>query len=855
MDFAVIDADGHVAESWEQIARRLDEPFRQRPLQTPLCPQDGWDRRLLGTTGDWAGDAKSWTAALADRGMSAAVLFPTLSLYVGFVRDADWAVALACAYNPMVYKDLASQSSRLKTVALLPIQDPAASARELERRVDELGCVGAMLSADAHGLPGGARFDPIYEVAQRLRVPVWVHAGATDTGVSGGEPFPTFIQAHMCSHAFAPLRQITSMFFDGVPERFAELTIAYLEAGSGWLPYSLQRMDQEWEKRGAAETPLLRRPPTEYLHSGRVYLSCEADEPPLPQALGYIGDDHVVYASDFPHWDHSFPKSVAELKGRPDLSDTQKRKVLADNARRLYRPAEPAPGPRPEPPREGASQHRAKCPIAPRKFREAAAGPDSSQGQGPHMHMCARTPVRLRTRTLERGPRHSFPMQTASAAPRAFSTRIGRGLLLASLLAVAAACGRSPEANAPAQPPAVTVVAATRQSVPVYGRYVGQTEAVKTVEARARVEGFIERQVAADGATVKAGDVLFVIDPRPFEVTLNQVQSNLARDVAQLRQSEATLVQREADVRAAQANVDRDQAQLENWRTQEERYRTLLKQELIAREQYDQIRTSMVAMDASVQANRAALENSRAALAVGRAGIENARAVVRAGESAVESARLQLGYTTVRSPLDGRMGRAEVRVGSFVGKNDATLLATVSTLDPMYVTFSVSEREALSVWRRRQTELRARPDASGIALTLPDDSAYPGGGRLDFVDRTIDPRTGTLALRASFPNPDGLLSPGQYVRLRILLEERPDAVVVPQAAVQESQGSTTVFVIGKSQTVEARAVKMGPRLGRLWVVDDGIKPGEQVVVKGLQQVRAGSKVTPTVEPMPSAAGS
>ena len=436
---------------------------------------------------------------------------------------------------------------------------------------------------------------------------------------------------------------------------------------------------------------------------------------------------------------------------------------------------------------------------------------------------------------------------------RSFLPHMTRVLALVAGLLALAACNRSPAANAPAPPPAVTVVTAATHPVPVYGRYVGQTEATKTVDIRARVEGFVERQAAPDGATVKAGDILFVIDPRPYQVALEQAQSNVARDTAQLRQAEAALVQREADVRQAQANVDRDLAQLENWRTQEERYRTLLQQELIAREQYDQIRTSWAAAEATVKADRAALENARAALAAGRATIENARAVIRADEAAVETARLQLGYTTVRSPLDGRMGKAEVRVGALVGKNDATLLATVSTVDPMYVSFSVSEREALSVWRRRQAELRAHPDA--IALTLPDDSAYPRPGRLDFVDRAVDPRTGTLALRAAFPNPDGLLSPGQYVRLRILLEERPDALVVPQAAIQESQGSASVYVLGKGQTVEARTVRMGPRLGPLWVVEEGLKAGEQVIVKGIQQVRPGVRVAPTVEPMPSATAS
>jgi RND family efflux transporter MFP subunit len=436
-----------------------------------------------------------------------------------------------------------------------------------------------------------------------------------------------------------------------------------------------------------------------------------------------------------------------------------------------------------------------------------------------------------------------------------YATRLLRASVLLALLAGTAACDRSPQVSAAPKPPAVTVVAVGQRPVPVYGQYVGQTEAVKTVEVRARVEGFIERQVAPDGADVKAGDVLFVIDPRPFEAALRQAVANVARDTAQLRQAEAALTQREADVQQAQANVDRDVAQVDNAVTQEGRYRLLLQQGLIAREQYDQIRTNMTALEATVKADRAALENARAALAASAAAIENAKAAVRADEAAADTARLQLGYTVVKSPLDGRMGRAEVRVGAFVGKVEPTLLATVSTIDPMYVNFSVSEREALSVWARRRAEMQARPGASGISMTLPDDSAYPQDGRLDFVDRAVDPRTGTLALRAAFPNPARVLQPGQYVRLRILLSERPDALVVPQAAVQESQGSTSLFVVAPDKTVQARTVRMGPRVGPLWVVDEGVKAGEHVVVKGLQQIRAGGRVEPIVEALPATPGS
>jgi predicted TIM-barrel fold metal-dependent hydrolase len=337
MSFEIIDADGHVTETWEQIARYLEPPYRGRSLLTPFFPQDGWDRRLMGTRGDWAGDGRVWVDALDAGGMSLAVLYPTLGLFMPFLRDAEWAVALCRAYNTMLHQEVTSQSSRLKGVALLPLQDPAAAGRELERAVQELGFVGGMVSADSYFLLGHARFDPIYATAQRLRVPLGVHAAGTDMGVAGHEPFPKFIQAHTVSHVFAQLRQITSMIFDGVPERFPDLTIAYLEAGSGWVPFFLQRMDEEYEKRGHVEAPRLGKSPTDYVRQGRIYFSCEADEPLLPQALAYVGADRIMYASDFPHWDHSYPKSVKELADRPDLSDDQKRQVLAANARRFYR--------------------------------------------------------------------------------------------------------------------------------------------------------------------------------------------------------------------------------------------------------------------------------------------------------------------------------------------------------------------------------------------------------------------------------------------------------------------------------------------------------------------------------------
>jgi len=201
--------------------------------------------------------------------------------------------------------------------------------------VTELGMVGAMLAADGSHLLGDPRFLPIYEEAARLDVMLGVHASGSHLGGGGLEMFPRFIQTHTCSHAFGQMRQITSIVFEGIPERFPRLRIAFLEAGCGWAPYWMERMDDEYAKR-AAEAPVLQRKPSDYVRGGSIFFSCEADEWLLPQAMRLVGENQIVYASDFPHWDHSYPASLDEIRDRGDLTEPQKRKLLADNARRLY---------------------------------------------------------------------------------------------------------------------------------------------------------------------------------------------------------------------------------------------------------------------------------------------------------------------------------------------------------------------------------------------------------------------------------------------------------------------------------------------------------------------------------------
>ena len=241
----VLDADGHVTESYEQLSKYLDEPYRRRPLTFPWYAADGWDRRLVDKFHDWAGNAKQWLEALDRGGMEQVVLFPTLGLFMSFLKDREWAVRLCRAYNTLLYEEFIRVSPRLKAVALLPVQDPEAAAKELRRAVGELGHVGGMLAADGSHVLGDARFTPIYEAAQRLDVMLGVHAAGSHLGGAGVDLFPRFIQAHTCSHPFGQMRQLTSIVFEGnvatvVNDLRAEiLTLSgvqrvYLSQGDRW---------------------------------------------------------------------------------------------------------------------------------------------------------------------------------------------------------------------------------------------------------------------------------------------------------------------------------------------------------------------------------------------------------------------------------------------------------------------------------------------------------------------------------------------------------------------------------------------------------------------------------------------
>ena len=411
---------------------------------------------------------------------------------------------------------------------------------------------------------------------------------------------------------------------------------------------------------------------------------------------------------------------------------------------------------------------------------------------------------------------------------------------LALLIAAAAVAGCSESQSGaqgkPPAPPAVPVGAAVAEErvVPVQVTTVGTVQAYTTVGVKSQVAGQIDQVHFTEGQDVKRGALLFTIDPRPLQAALRQAEANVAKDRAQLRQMEAALAQRQAEVAQTQANLERDQAQMETAKVQEQRYATLVQKELIAREQYDQVRTNMASMQATVQADRAAVDNARASTQAAAAMVDNARAVIQSDEAAVDTARLQLAYTTIRAPMDGRTGNLLVQGGNVLKANEDNPLVVIAQIRPIYVSFSVPQQHLAAI-------KKFRADGTLKVEALPDPSQPAAAGAVTFMNNTVDPTTGTIQLKATFANSDSALWPGQFVDVALTLTTER-AVVVPTQAVQAGQQGPFVFVVKPDLTVESRPVKVGRRLARELVVDQGLKSGERVVTDGQLRLVPGSRV-------------
>uniref|UniRef100_I2Q681 RND family efflux transporter, MFP subunit n=1 Tax=Desulfovibrio sp. U5L TaxID=596152 RepID=I2Q681_9BACT len=352
------------------------------------------------------------------------------------------------------------------------------------------------------------------------------------------------------------------------------------------------------------------------------------------------------------------------------------------------------------------------------------------------------------------------------------------------------AAAKAPEA------PAVMVQAAppTVADVAVTAEFVGRVAAKENVEIRARVEGYLRERLFTEGSLVKKGDLLFVIEARQYQENLQKAKAELARQQALL----------------AKAQVDLT------------RFETLYKQRAVSRDEYDTRLTNQKELSANFDSAR----------------------------SAVETAERDLGYTRITAPIAGRIGKSLATIGNLVGKGDNTLLAEISSTDPMYVDFSISERDYLAL-AKAMAEKGGQDREYPLTLVLADDSVYPQTGEPDMAERAVDAKTGTLGVRGVFPNPTGFLKPGQFAKVRAVLDKRQGALLVPQRAVIDVQGSKSVYVVGKGDRIEARTVALGGVKDASFIIDSGLSPTDQVVVEGVSKVRPGTLVK--VVPAPGAA--
>ena len=407
-----------------------------------------------------------------------------------------------------------------------------------------------------------------------------------------------------------------------------------------------------------------------------------------------------------------------------------------------------------------------------------------------------------------------------------------------ALLTLGVGCDRGDAKSskqAPAAPtPTVLVAEVPQRTVSVGADFVARTEAVPTVEIRARVSGVLEQVRFREGSEVKKDQVLFVIQQDEYKAALQSSRAQLAKAEADLvRARDTSVVDRyKASLEQAKADLGKDRADVA-------RYRPLVEQQAIPKQDLDTALSREQASAAGVQAAEATLKD---AILAQRTAIQLAEAAVESGKAAVTQADLNVKYTTIDSPINGIISKLSVDTGNLVGKGEPTLLATVSAIDPIFVDFSITEADYLRLVKRipglgRGEVPRDRPPS--LELILSDGSVFPQKGRPIFVDRAIDQKTGTIQVRAEFPNPQRVLRPGQFGRVRANTEDVPDAVLVPQVAVQDLQGAKTVMVVGEDNKVAMRTVTLRQPYQDFYIVSAGLKPGERVIVEGLQKVRPG----------------
>ncbi|GAB7081423.1 efflux RND transporter periplasmic adaptor subunit [Megalodesulfovibrio paquesii] len=394
-------------------------------------------------------------------------------------------------------------------------------------------------------------------------------------------------------------------------------------------------------------------------------------------------------------------------------------------------------------------------------------------------------------------------------------------------------------AQGQAAPQAVEVQAekATANNVPIYREYPARVEAAESVEIRARVEGYLASIEFVEGSTVKKGDLLFTIDPSQFDESVRNAQASLNQAKTDLEAAK-----RGVEVLKARADLAKSIATWTNNQLDVKRYKSLVANDFVSKQEYDQTVTAERESAAVVEANKALLTQAEVNQ---ESEIARSQAAVEAAEAQLAQAQLNLSYTKMYAPVSGRIGTAQVKTGSLVGRSESTLLATITTIDPIYVVFQLDEKDYIQVARRRieREKQKGASDPTAFQLTLADGSHYGEDGVLNMVGSTVDAATGALTIRVQFPNPDTLLRDGQFARIRVEADTLQNAVTVPQRAIQTMQGMNYVFVVKDDSTAEQRKIKTGDRVGDRMVITEGLAAGETVVVDGAQRLRAGMKVT------------
>jgi len=414
---------------------------------------------------------------------------------------------------------------------------------------------------------------------------------------------------------------------------------------------------------------------------------------------------------------------------------------------------------------------------------------------------------------------------------------LSAAVTITAALIISNGCGgkAEPKANASAlPPPAVVVAEVVQRTVPIYSEFVGQTQANETVELRARVEGVLEKIYFKEGSFVRKGDLLFSIDKRPFEATLQTANALLAKAESDYSQS-----QQRTDVIQAQAAVADAKATLSKSEQDLERMVPLAKEKAVTEIELDAAVAANKSAKAISDAKIANLSNTEASV---KYTIQRAAAEVSAAKARVTQAKLDLSYCSIYSPLSGLIGFKQIDEGNLVGRGDATLLATISASDPVMVDFNLSEVEFLKI---TSAGGRGKRDSLQFELIRSDDVVHAHTGTLKVVDRTVDPTTGTMKVEASFPNPGMYLRPGQFAKVRFAATELQNAILVPLRAIQDLQGAKTVLVVDKQNKAALRTITVGEKADKYQVVLQGLNPGDRVIVEGQQKVRPGSEVKPT----------